>query len=119
MIQLKRAYDSPDKTDGVRFLVDRLWPRGIKKTNLPLDAWLKDVAPTTELRKKFHHESEKWPEFQQRYHAELDANPDSWKPILEAARQGTVTLIYGSRDAEHNNATVLKEYLDKKVRRRR
>jgi uncharacterized protein YeaO (DUF488 family) len=116
MIQLKRAYGLPDANDGIRYLVERLWPRGIKKTDLRLDGWLKDVAPSTELRKWFSHDRTKWEEFQRRYFAELDANAESWKPIMEAARQGKVTLIYSSHDAEHNNALALKEYLENKLR---
>jgi uncharacterized protein YeaO (DUF488 family) len=117
MIQLKRAYDSVEASDGVRYLVERLWPRGIKKADLPLDAWLKDVSPAPELRTWFSHDPEKWPEFQQRYRAQLDAAPASWKPILEAARQGKVTLIYSARDTEHNSALLLKGYLDKKLQK--
>ena len=117
MIQLKRAYDPASKEDGVRYLVERLWPRGIKKIDLVMDAWLKNVAPSTDLRKWFSHDPEKWTEFQRRYTAELDANPESWKPILEAARHGKVTLIYSAHDTEHNSALLLKTYLDKKLRR--
>ncbi len=115
MIQLKRAYDSADKGDGIRYLVERLWPRGVRKTELPLDGWLKDVAPSTALRRWFSHDPSKWPEFQRRYSAELDTHADSWKPILDAARYGRVTLIYSSHDTEHNNAVALKGYLDKKM----
>ena len=118
MIQLKRARESADESDGLRYLVERLWPRGVKKTELPLDGWLKDVAPSTELRKWFSHDPSKWAEFRRRYSAELDAHADSWKPLLDAARHGRVTLIYSSHDAEHNNAVALKEYLDKKLRGR-
>ena len=96
---------------GMRFLVERLWPRGVKKTSLHFHGWLKDVAPSTELRKWFSHDPAKWNEFRQRYFAELEANPQSWKPIVEAARNGTVTLIYSSHDTEHNNAVALEEFL--------
>jgi uncharacterized protein YeaO (DUF488 family) len=115
VIKLKRAYDPPSKADGVRYLVERLWPRGVKKTDLHLDDWIKEVAPSTALRKWFSHDPAKWAEFQRRYIAELDANPDSWVPILEAARHGPVTLIFSSHDSAHNNAVALKEYLDKKL----
>ncbi|HZT73297.1 MAG TPA: DUF488 domain-containing protein [Terriglobales bacterium] len=116
MIALKRAYDPPARSDGRRFLVERLWPRGVKKENLPLESWLKDVAPSTALRKWFSHDVEKWPEFQKRYVAELRANSQAWQPLLEAARAGPVTLIYSSHDAEHNNAVVLKSFLEGKLR---
>ena len=115
MIEFKRVYDSVDKRDGIRYLVERLWPRGIKKTDLRIDGWLKDVAPSTELRKWFAHDPAKWPEFQRRYSAELNKNTDAWEPILDAARRGHVTLIYSSRDTEHNNAVALKEYLEQKL----
>ena len=111
MINIKRVYDKAEKTDGTRLLVERLWPRGIKKESLQIENWLKDVGPTTELRKWFSHDPEKWDEFRRRYFAELQANPDAWKPILTAVRQGTVTLIYSSHDTEHNNAVALREFL--------
>jgi uncharacterized protein YeaO (DUF488 family) len=112
MIKLRRAYDSIDHDDGVRFLVERLWPRGVKKTALGLDAWLKDVAPSTRLRQWFSHDPAKWTEFQRRYRRELDAKPEVLEPILKAARRGRVTLVYSSHDAEHNNAVVLKAYVE-------
>ena len=111
MIQLERAYDTPSKGDGTRFLVERLWPRGVKKESLHIKEWLKDVAPSTELRKWFSHDPAKWDEFRKRYFAELKENPEAWKPILEAEHQGTVTLIYSSHDTEHNNAVALQEFL--------
>jgi uncharacterized protein YeaO (DUF488 family) len=111
MIQIKRAYDRPAHEDGRRFLVERLWPRGLKKEALALDAWMKEVAPTTELRKWFGHRVERWEEFQRRYRQELDANPLGWEPILDASRRGTVTLIYSAHDALHNGALVLRDYL--------
>jgi uncharacterized protein YeaO (DUF488 family) len=117
MITLKRAYDPWSSTDGTRFLVERLWPRGVAKQKLRVDAWLKDVAPSTELRKWFSHDPEKWDEFRKRYWRELAANPEAWQPIASAARRGRVTLIYSSHDAEHNNAVALFEYLKKKARR--
>ena len=112
MIKLKRAYDPAETGDGRRFLVERLWPRGIKRTSLVLDGWLKDVAPSTELRKWFSHDPQKWQKFRWGYFAELNRNPDNYKPILSAARRGTVTLVYSSRDVEHNAARALKEYLE-------
>jgi len=113
MIHLKRAYDPASSSDGTRLLVERLWPRGVKKTSLKINRWLKDVAPTTELRKWFSHDPAKWDKFRSRYFDELEANPHSWQPILEAAHQGKVTLIYSSHDAEHNNAVALQEFLQR------
>jgi uncharacterized protein YeaO (DUF488 family) len=111
MIRIKRVYDRPDPADGVRFLVERLWPRGIKKAALPMDGWLKEVAPSEELRRWFGHDPAKWEEFQRRYRDELERKPSAWKPILEAARRGDVTLLYSARDTEHNSAVVLQAYL--------
>jgi uncharacterized protein YeaO (DUF488 family) len=111
MIQIKRAYEAASKTDGPRLLVERLWPRGIKKESLQIEAWLKDVGPSTELRKWFSHDPAKWDEFRRRYFLELKNNPDAWRPIIVAARKGTVTLIYSSHDMEHNNAVALQEFL--------
>lgn len=110
-IQLKRAYEPPAREDGVRLLVERLWPRGMKKEALAADAWMKEVAPTAELRQWFGHEASRWEQFRRRYRKELDANPSAWKPILEAARHGTVTLLYSAHDTVHNSAAVLREYL--------
>lgn len=112
MIKLKRAYEAASNDDGVRFLVERLWPRGVKKDALRLDAWLKGVAPSTGLRQWFSHDPAKWSEFQRRYQAELDANPKALQPILKAARRGRVTLVYSSHDELHNNAVVLKAYVE-------
>ncbi|MDF0666557.1 MAG: DUF488 domain-containing protein [Nitrospira sp.] len=112
MITLKRVYDPMTSADGVRFLVERLWPRGVKKTALHIDAWLKDVAPSGPLRRWFGHDPNKWSEFQRRYHDELRSNADALEPILKAARRGRVTLVYSSHDTEHNNAVALKGYLD-------
>lgn len=116
MLKVKRAYEEAARSDGKRFLVERLWPRGIKKSDLQIDAWLKDVAPSTELRRWFSHDPAKWQEFRRRYFAELERNPQSWQPIIEAARQQTVTLIYSSHDSEHNNAVALRDYLANKLR---
>lgn len=115
MIQVKRVYEPPQRGDGTRFFVERLWPRGIKKEELKAKAWLKEVAPSSELRQWFGHDPTKWSEFKRKYRAELDKEPEAWKPILQAARQGNVTLLYSARDTEHNSALLLKEYLDKKI----
>jgi uncharacterized protein YeaO (DUF488 family) len=117
MIQLKRVYDEPGAHDGVRFLVERLWPRGIRKTELQIDGWEKDAGPSTQLRKWFAHDPKKWREFQQKYFAELDTRPDAWEPILKAAERDTITLLYSSHDTEHNNALALKGYLEAKLAR--
>lgn len=117
MIRLKRVYDARSRTDGMRFLVERLWPRGVSKATLQLDAWLKEVGPSTALRKWFSHDPEKWREFRRRYFRELDSRPEAWEPIVSAARRGTVTLVYSSHDTEHNNAVALQEYLQAKSRR--
>ena len=117
MLKTKRVYESAKTSDGVRFLVERLWPRGIKNEELKMKAWLKDVAPSPELRKWFAHEPAKWEEFQKRYRAELKGNPDSWTPILEAARQGDVTLLYSARDSEHNSALLLQQFLEEHLKK--
>jgi uncharacterized protein YeaO (DUF488 family) len=111
MIQLKRVYEISTSIDGARFLVERLWPRGVKKSSLEIEAWLKDAAPSATLRKWFHHDPVRWNEFRRRYFIELKENPASWLPVLKAARRGDVTLIYSSHDSEHNNAVALKEFL--------
>lgn len=119
MLKLKRAYDAASGTDGTRLLVERLWPRGLSKAKLHVDAWLKDVGPSTELRKWFSHDTEKWSRFRRRYFRELDSQPEAWRPILSAARHGTVTLVYSSHDEHHNNAVALRDYLRRKLRRPR
>ncbi len=111
MILVKRVYEATDPADGARFLVDRLWPRGVKKEQLHLDDWLKELAPSDELRQWFGHDPEKWDEFRQRYHAELDGKQAEVRQLLSAARQGNVTLLFSAHDAEHNNAVALREYL--------
>lgn len=116
MITLKRAYDSVSPTDGRRFLVERLWPRGVSKAKLRLDAWLKEVGPSTELRQWFSHDPGRWSEFRRRYFRELDSRPEAWQPIALAARHGRVTLVYSSHDTEHNNAVALQQYLRAKTR---
>jgi uncharacterized protein YeaO (DUF488 family) len=116
MITLKRVYDSVSPTDGRRVLVERLWPRGVSKAKLRVDVWLKEVGPSTELRKWFSHDPRKWSEFCRRYSRELDSRPEVWKPIVSAARHGSVTLLYSSHDTEHNNAVALQRYLQAKPR---
>ncbi len=112
MIRVKRAYDSVEKDDGVRILVDRLWPRGLKKEQLSLYTWLRDVAPSDDLRKWFGHEPARWEEFKERYFSELDQKQDALKPLSKAALDGNVTLIYAAQDKEYNNAVALKEYME-------
>jgi uncharacterized protein YeaO (DUF488 family) len=112
VIQIKRVYEPHATADGARFLVERLWPRGVTKASLEMDAWVKDAAPSTELRRWFKHDPEKWAEFKRRYVAELDGRSDAWKPILTKARRGRVTLLYSAHDVEHNNAVVLRDFLN-------
>lgn len=118
MIRVKRTYDPPARADGRRVLVDRLWPRGVKKEALAMDAWLKDVAPSNDLRRWFGHRTERWVEFRRRYGRELDANVDAWSPILEASTKGTVTLLYSAHDVEHNQAIALRDYLIRRSKHR-
>jgi uncharacterized protein YeaO (DUF488 family) len=112
--RIQRVYDKPAAQDGLRFLVDRLWPRGVKKESLPMDGWLKEVAPTSPLRKWFGHEPAKWTEFRRRYRAELAANSAAWKPLLEAIQKDDVTLLFAARDMKINHAAILKEFLEEK-----
>jgi uncharacterized protein YeaO (DUF488 family) len=119
MIRIKRSYEPRARGDGRRILVERLWPRGMKKEALHADAWMKDVAPSTELRQWFGHREERWDEFRRRYRKELSANADAWAPLLDAGRRGAVTLLYSARDIEHNGARVLREYLTERGRTRR
>ena len=116
MIRLKRAYDEMADEDGSRFLVDRLWPRGIRKEALHVQDWVKEVAPSTELRRWFGHDPAKWTEFQRRYAAELEAKPAAWEPLLTAARAGTITLVYSAKDTQHNDAVVLKAFLEERLK---
>lgn len=115
MLKVKRVYERAEANDGVRFLVERLWPRGMKKESLKIEAWLKDVAPSDSLRRWFGHDPLKWREFQQRYQAELDNDPESWRPIVEAAQHDDVTLLYSARDTEHNSALALKSFLEERI----
>ena len=118
MIRIKRAYERRARGDGRRILVERLWPRGMTKDSLHAQEWLKEVAPSTELRKWYAHRVERWPEFRRRYFAELNAKAEQWTPILGASRRGTVTLLYSAHDAEHNSAVALKGYLERRSSRR-
>ena len=111
MIRVKRVYDPPEDKDGVRILVDRLWPRGVRKGSLRLDCWLKEIAPSDELRRWFRHDPSRWEAFKRRYFQELHRMPERWQPVLEMARKGTVTLLYAAKDRVHNNAVALKEFL--------
>lgn len=115
MIHLKRVYEKPASHDGVRILVERLWPRGLRKTDVHADDWQKNAGPSDRLRKWFSHDPDKWAEFQHKYFRELDAAPEAWEPILKAARREKVTLLYSSHDIEHNNAVALKRYLEAKL----
>lgn len=117
MIKLKRAYEPAARSDGARFLVERLWPRGVAKAELPLTGWLKDVAPSTELRRWFGHDPRKWPEFRRRYLAELRKNAPALEPLLAAAsHKRPTTLVYSARDTEHNAAIALRDHLIRKLR---
>ena len=111
MIRVKRVYAPPEPGDGTRVLVDRLWPRGLKKTDARIDLWLKEVAPSPELRRWFGHDPARWPAFVRRYHAELAARPEAVQKLLELAASGTLTLLYAAHDEAHNNAVALKAYL--------
>lgn len=110
-IALKRVYEAPAANDGVRILVDRLWPRGLAKESAGVDIWLKAIAPSDDLRKWYGHDVDKWPEFKKRYFAELDAAQDALKELRAYLRQGKVTLLYAAKETEHNNAVALKAYL--------
>ena len=112
-IKIKRVYEQPDKDDGVRILVDRLWPRGLTKEKAAVDLWLKEIAPSIELRKWFGHDPEKWSSFRRRYKTEIRHNDDLIKLLKQKARERTVTLDYGARDQEHNEALVLKQFLER------
>jgi uncharacterized protein YeaO (DUF488 family) len=111
-IAVKRVYEPAAKSDGYRVLVDRLWPRGLKKEDAALDLWSKELAPSATLRRWFGHEAARWEAFRHRYAAELDALTEHWRPLLARAKHQRVTLLFGARDEEHNNAVALKIYLD-------
>ncbi|MGA9016067.1 MAG: DUF488 domain-containing protein [Acetobacteraceae bacterium] len=110
-IQLKRAYEPPSPEDGSRVLVDRLWPRGLRKADAAVDRWMKDIAPSTELRQWFGHDPERWQEFRRRYAKELKQHATAVDELRDLARHGTVTLVFGARDEEHNDAVALREVL--------
>lgn len=114
-VRTKRIYDEPAASDGTRVLVDRLWPRGVSKESAELDAWLREVAPSDDLRRWYDHDPEKWPEFTDRYEAELDERPGAVDELLEYAREGPVTLLYASRETEYNNAVALKAVLERRL----
>jgi uncharacterized protein YeaO (DUF488 family) len=114
MIRIKRVYEPPAKEDGARFLVERLWPRGIKKEALQMDTWCKNAAPSDALRRWFRHDPAKWEEFQRRYRAELAENLAAWQLLLDAVKPGNITLLYSAHDTEHNSAVVLKAYLEER-----
>jgi uncharacterized protein YeaO (DUF488 family) len=116
MIQVKRAYEAESEEDGVRFLVKRLWPRGIKKEDLAVEGWLKALAPSTELRKWFNHDPTRWDEFRQRYFRELEKHPTAWGPLLARARRDRVTLVFSAHDTQYNNAIALTQFLESKAK---
>jgi len=118
MIFVKRVYDTAHKSDGPRFLVDHLWPRGMKKQAANLDSWMKAVSPSNELRTWFGHDPEKWRDFQLRYFAELDKKPESWQPLLQTARKGDLTLVFSAHDTQYNTAVALRMYLTKRLKNR-
>jgi uncharacterized protein YeaO (DUF488 family) len=111
VIELARVYDDDPGEGRARYLVERLWPRGVRRDGLELRAWLPDVGPSSELRRWFGHDPQRWEEFRRRYFAELDARPEAWRPLADAVAAGDVTLLYSSRDTEHNNAVALRDYL--------
>ena len=115
MIKIRRIYDRTESDDGFRILVDRIWPRGLKKNDLKIDVWQKDIAPSTSLRKWFNHDHKKWNEFKSRYYEELKDKQEIIKFFLEKAKEGTITLLYSSKEEQYNNAIALKEYLQFKL----
>ena len=117
-IKVHRVYEAR-LPSGKRYLVERLWPRGIRKEDLRIDGWIREVSPSPELRRWFGHDPAKWTGFRRRYFAELDRHPEAWRPLLDAAARGRVTLLFSARDEEHNSAVALKEYLERHRRGRR
>ncbi|MGC1423206.1 MAG: DUF488 domain-containing protein [Terracidiphilus sp.] len=113
-VEIKRVYEEPERTDGTRILVDRLWPRGLSKEKARVDLWLKDIAPSTELRKWFGHDPSKWTEFQARYRQELKSEADLLDILRKKAAEGPITLLYGAKDEVHNEAVVLQSLLQPK-----
>src|SRR5260370_32736074 len=116
MVHIKRVYDEPTKADGFRILVERLWPRGLRKADAAVDLWLKEIAPSTELRQWYGHDVTRWPEFKKRYEGELRANPDVVRELQEHCRKGSTTFVYAAHDEEHNSAVVLREFMQRRVR---
>ncbi len=114
MLKVRRVYEEPAKGDGFRILVDRLWPRGLSKDRARIDLWLKDVAPSNALRKWFGHDRARWAEFKRRYFKELADNEEAVEPIVKQASKGAVTLLYGAKDEECNNAVALHEFIERK-----
>jgi uncharacterized protein YeaO (DUF488 family) len=112
VIKLKRVYEPAEAADGRRFLVDRLWPRGVRKDSAPVEAWLKEVGPSDALRRWFGHDVARWEEFRRRYRRELQDHADALQPLVQAARTGDITLVYSARDEQHNQAVVLREVLE-------
>ena len=110
-VKLKRAYDPPAVSDGTRILIDRLWPRGVKKANAAIDQWSKDISPSTALRKWFGHDPARWPEFQRRYAAEVHEHPEQLTKLRALARRGPITLVFSAHDEEHNDAVALTDFL--------
>lgn len=110
-VKLKRAYEPPAPDDGTRILIDRLWPRGVKKTDAAIDEWMKEIAPSAALRKWFGHDPERWPEFRRRYQAEIRQHPDQFDRLHSLAQQGRITLVFAAHDEAHNDAVVLRELL--------
>lgn len=117
MLRVRRIHDRPERADGTRVLVDRVWPRGIRKADAAIDHWFRDIAPSTALRKWFGHDPQRWDAFRERYFAELDAQPERVAELRRLARGRTVTLLFAARDTEHNNAVALRQYLQGKRRR--
>ena len=114
IISVKRIYSAPEDSDGVRILVDRIWPRGMKKATAKIDAWMKDIAPSTELRKWYGHDPKKWKEFRKRYFAELKAKSQLLDQLREQIGEGPATLLYSTKETELNNAMALREYLERR-----
>jgi uncharacterized protein YeaO (DUF488 family) len=114
-IRISRIYDHQPRSAGRVFLVERLWPRGQRREQVHIDGWVKEAAPSTELRRWFGHDPARWPEFQRRYAAELDAHPEAWQSLVDAAAAGDVTLLYSARDRDHNSAVVLRDYLQARI----
>ena len=117
-IRIKRVYEPPDPDDGERYFVERLWPRGLRRADLQLTAWLRDVAPSHELRRWEGHDPTTWPAFRARYVEELQSNPAAWEPLLRSAQRGTITLLYSARETERNSAAVLRTFLEEQLSQR-